>query len=188
MTNKQCHRFADDSCLYNFRTLHDSQPQNTHSVATAAFWRTFLHDGKISPGWWAWGVHAHPLSLYLPSRTTLQCTVRSSWEGRYTPSISSQPLCRLLCVHNQDGLHCPPTIHMICITHSLNSGAAQSTYITRVQQCLSPCRNWVPPAPLPEASVYPFPSETGRGGGGGTTLAWGCGGWGSPNSDDCRKA
>jgi hypothetical protein len=23
----------------------------THTVATAAFWRTFRHDGKISPGW-----------------------------------------------------------------------------------------------------------------------------------------
>jgi hypothetical protein len=22
------------------------------SVATAAFWRAFPHDGKISPGWW----------------------------------------------------------------------------------------------------------------------------------------
>ncbi len=29
---------------------------------------------KISPGWWGWGpgVHAHPLSLYLPSRKKLQ--------------------------------------------------------------------------------------------------------------------
>jgi hypothetical protein len=43
------------------------------------------------PSWWkkpalageGWGVHAHPLSLYLPSRTS--CSVRSSWEGRYTP-------------------------------------------------------------------------------------------------------
>jgi hypothetical protein len=30
------------------------------------------HDGKISPGCWGWGLHAHPLSLYLPSRTKLQ--------------------------------------------------------------------------------------------------------------------
>ncbi len=44
-------------------------PHSSHRVATAAFWRTFHHDGKISPGWWRWGVHAHPLSLYLPSRT-----------------------------------------------------------------------------------------------------------------------
>ena len=24
-------------------------------VATAAFWRTFHHEGKISPGWWGGG-------------------------------------------------------------------------------------------------------------------------------------
>ncbi len=51
-------------------------PQSTHRVATAAFWRTFNNDGKISPRWWRWGVHADPLSLYLPSRTKLQCTLQ----------------------------------------------------------------------------------------------------------------
>ncbi len=30
------------------------------------------------------GVHAHPLSLYLLSRTIQRYSVRSSWEGRYT--------------------------------------------------------------------------------------------------------
>ncbi len=30
---------------------------------------------KISPGWWGWGVHAHPLSLHLPSPVKLQCTL-----------------------------------------------------------------------------------------------------------------
>jgi hypothetical protein len=29
-----------------------------HRVATAAFWRTFHREGKISPGWSEWGVHA----------------------------------------------------------------------------------------------------------------------------------
>ncbi len=48
-------------------------PQSTHRVATADFWRTYYHDGKICPGWWGWGVHSHSLSLYLPSRTKLQC-------------------------------------------------------------------------------------------------------------------
>ncbi len=37
----------------------------------ATFWRTFQNYGKISPAWWGWGVHAHPLSLDLPSRTKL---------------------------------------------------------------------------------------------------------------------
>jgi hypothetical protein len=36
----------------------------------ATFWRTFHHDGKISPAWWGWGVNALPLLLYLPSRVT----------------------------------------------------------------------------------------------------------------------
>jgi hypothetical protein len=39
-------------------------------VVTAASWRTFRHDGKLV------GVHAHPLSLHLPSRTKLQCTLQ----------------------------------------------------------------------------------------------------------------
>ncbi len=28
-----------------------TKPQTTHRVAIADFWRTFHHDGKISPGW-----------------------------------------------------------------------------------------------------------------------------------------
>jgi hypothetical protein len=30
---------------------HICQNHRVHRVATAAFWRTFRHDGKISPGW-----------------------------------------------------------------------------------------------------------------------------------------
>ncbi len=51
-------------------------PQSTHRVATAAFWRTFHPSGKISTGWWGWGVHVHPLSQYLPSHTKLQCPIQ----------------------------------------------------------------------------------------------------------------
>ncbi len=119
MTNKQCHRFADDSCLYNFRTLHDSQPQNTHSVATAALWRLFQHDGKLSPAWWRWVVHAYPLSLCLPSRTTLQCGVSSSWEGLCsTGTLCLQPGWFALSANNPYDLHNPHT----------GWCAAQSTY------------------------------------------------------------
>ncbi len=49
-----------------------------HRVVTAAFWRTFHHEGKIRPGWRGWGVHAHPLSLNLPSPVKLQCTLKLS--------------------------------------------------------------------------------------------------------------
>ncbi len=31
-----------------------------HRVATVAFWRTFDHEGKISPGWWGWGCTPTP--------------------------------------------------------------------------------------------------------------------------------
>ncbi len=58
-------------------TNQSSPPQSTHRVAIADFWRTSHHDGKISPGWWGWGMHGArppPLSL-LPSRTKLQCTL-----------------------------------------------------------------------------------------------------------------
>ncbi len=30
-----------------------------HRVVTAAVWRTFHHEGKISQYWWGWGVHTH---------------------------------------------------------------------------------------------------------------------------------
>jgi hypothetical protein len=32
-----------------------------YRVAMASFWRTFHHDGKISPAWRGRGVHALPL-------------------------------------------------------------------------------------------------------------------------------
>jgi hypothetical protein len=37
---------------------------------------------------------------------------------------------------------------------------AQSTYIPRVPQCLSPRPNWDPPPPLPQESVSPPPRPT----------------------------
>ncbi len=56
-----------------YRSVH-----RVHRVVTAAFWRTFHHEGNISPGWWGWGVHAHLLSLHLPSPVKLQCTLQLS--------------------------------------------------------------------------------------------------------------
>ncbi len=49
-------------------------------------------------GLWGWGVHAHPLSLCLPSRTEQSFRVRSSWEGRYTPPISTLSIGTLLAI------------------------------------------------------------------------------------------
>ncbi len=45
---------------------------------------------KTSLGWWWWGCTPTPFhSIY---HHVQSCSVRSSWEGRYTPSISSLPL------------------------------------------------------------------------------------------------
>jgi hypothetical protein len=70
--------------------LHISQ--STHRVAMTDFWRTFHRDGKISPGWWGGRMHAHlPPSIPFHSiyHHVQSCSERSSWEGRYTPPISS---------------------------------------------------------------------------------------------------
>ncbi len=65
-----------------------------HRVTTAAFWRTFSDEGKISPGWWGWGVHAHPLSLHLPSPVKLQCTLQLSGQIHW-PCFISTNICTL---------------------------------------------------------------------------------------------
>jgi hypothetical protein len=59
-------------------------------VVTAAFWRTFYHEGKIGPGWCGWGVHAHPLSLHLPSSVKLQCTLQPSGQIHQPCFISNK--------------------------------------------------------------------------------------------------
>ncbi len=65
-----------------------------HRVATAAFWRSFSDEGKISPGWWGGGVHAHPLSLHLPSPVKLQCTLQLSGQIHW-PCFISTNICTL---------------------------------------------------------------------------------------------
>ncbi len=65
-----------------------------HRVATSAFWRTFSDEGKIRPGWWGWEVHAHPLSLHLPSPLKLQCTLHLSGQIHW-PCFISINMCTL---------------------------------------------------------------------------------------------
>ncbi len=70
-----------------------ARSQSTHRATIGDFWRTSQWDGKIIPGWWGGGgarqTPCHCQSV-LPSRTKLH-GVRSCWEGRYSPSISSLP-------------------------------------------------------------------------------------------------
>ncbi len=59
----------------------------------ANFWRTFHHDGKISPAGWEWGGGRLPTPfhcIYHHEQSILQ--VFCSWEARYTPLISTLPL------------------------------------------------------------------------------------------------
>ncbi len=57
----------------------------------AAFWRTFHQYGKISPGWWGRVVHAHLISLYLPSRTKLLCMLQLRGQI-HSPYFISTPM------------------------------------------------------------------------------------------------
>ncbi len=63
-----------------------------HRVVTSAFWRTFIHECKISLGWWGWGVHAHPLLLHLPSPVKLQCTLQLSGQIHWPCFISCKDI------------------------------------------------------------------------------------------------
>ncbi len=55
---------------------HNHRRESTNRLAMATFWHTgtFHHDSKFSPA--ENGVHALPISLYLPSRAKLWCTLQ----------------------------------------------------------------------------------------------------------------
>ena len=76
-----------DLQMYSMYFSQRSSENRVYRVATAAFWRTFHHEAKISPGWWGWGVHAHPLSLHLPSPVKLKCTLQLSGQTHYVSSL-----------------------------------------------------------------------------------------------------
>jgi hypothetical protein len=69
--------FSHNRLLSLWKRQHISlSAHRVHRVAMATtFWRTFHYDRNISQAWQRWGLHAHPLSLYLPSLTKLQCTL-----------------------------------------------------------------------------------------------------------------
>jgi hypothetical protein len=68
--------FADFLHFPRFPSYSGGCKNRVHRVVTAAFWRTFNHEGKIIPDWWGGGTH--PLSLHLPSPVKLQCTLQLS--------------------------------------------------------------------------------------------------------------
>jgi hypothetical protein len=73
----------------------------------ATFWSTFQHDGKISPAWWGWGVHAQPPLIHYIYHHVQSCGISSSWEGRYT-SPASTLLLYVLCGWNLANAACVP--------------------------------------------------------------------------------
>jgi len=80
--------FTKYICVLDFLS---STAQSTHTE-----WRRWLSgvhsimmEKCTQAEWCGWGVHAHPLSLYLPSHTKLQWTLQLRWQILYTPPISS---------------------------------------------------------------------------------------------------
>jgi hypothetical protein len=76
--------------------VHERTPTPFHSiyhrVATSAVWRTFRHEGKISPDCWGWGVHAQSPTPFHHITITSKVAVYAPAEREDT-RISSLPLC-----------------------------------------------------------------------------------------------
>ncbi len=85
-----------------------------HIVAMSTFWRTFHHDGKISPAWWGWG-GARPPSL-TPSTITSKVVVYIQLRGQiHSLYFFSTPICALcLC------LTCVTRIFLCVLARPLN--------------------------------------------------------------------
>ncbi len=104
---------------YGNSTLDSNTTQRTHrGVAMSTFWRTFHHDGKISPAWWGWGCTPSPFhTIY---HHELIYGVRSRWEGRYISPIS------------------PLSLYVLCGKHLQNFQVSQCFYHSLL--CISSMR------------------------------------------------
>ncbi len=58
-----------------------------HRVVTAALWRTFHHEGKISPGWCVWGGARPPPFHYIYSTITSKVAVYAPVERADTLTL-----------------------------------------------------------------------------------------------------
>ncbi len=70
--------FMHERCQLVIPRVRPTEYIQSGKLAIVDFWRAFQHDGKICPSWWGWGMHAHPLLLYLPSRTKFQSSLIST--------------------------------------------------------------------------------------------------------------
>ncbi len=55
-----------------------------HRVATAAYWRTFSHEGKISPGWWGWGGARPPSLITFTITSKVAMSAPAEWADTLT--------------------------------------------------------------------------------------------------------
>ncbi len=83
-----------DSYQIIARIIFYDRNQTIHWVAMATFWRTFHHDGKMSPAWGGESVCPPTLSLYLPSQAKLGCKLQLRRQIQ-SPCFSSTPICTL---------------------------------------------------------------------------------------------
>jgi hypothetical protein len=91
--NKRFHNVQEFSYTEYEEGFPHIRPQSTQSV-NDHFLVYIHHDGKISPELVGGGGHAHPLSLYLPSRTKLCCKLQLKGQI-HSPSFYSTPICTL---------------------------------------------------------------------------------------------
>ncbi len=110
-----------------------------HRVATAALWRTFCHEGKISLSGKCGRVHAHPLSLHLPSPVKLQCTLQLS--GLYSVA-GTTTLCYSQLYPPSQGLwigpqYCKPALKWASKTQKVIPTVQCSTPINRIIKSLN---------------------------------------------------
>ncbi len=100
--------------LFKPRPTHPPDPIDTicgehccsHRVHTEWQWsfsgvHCIMMAKSAQPAWWGRGVHAHLLSLYLPSRTMLWCMLQLRGQI-HSPYLYSTPICTLwleLCRH-----------------------------------------------------------------------------------------
>ncbi len=73
-----------------------SQTQSTHRVEMTTFWRTFHHDGKISPAFWGRGEFTvTPTPFHYIYHHAQRCSVCSRWAQIHSPIFYSTSICNL---------------------------------------------------------------------------------------------
>ncbi len=67
-----------------------------HRVITAAFWREFNHECKISPGWQGWGVARPPLFITATITSKVALYVPAEWADLFHKYVLCGQWCKVL--------------------------------------------------------------------------------------------